>query len=81
MDEAVAGKQFLANANWNRWLVSENEYSRLSTENYGMVKLGWKAKKVNCCYAREDLHVQLSYSILLIVAGTLLVLCFRTLGF
>jgi hypothetical protein len=40
-----------------RWLVGKTEYEELRKANHGIVRIGWKANKLNCCSSRKDLHV------------------------
>jgi hypothetical protein len=47
--------------------VSKAEYEELRKANHGIVRIGWKANKLNCCSSRKDLHVFIpSYNILMI---------------
>lgn len=40
-----------------RWLISKSEYEDLGKVNNGVIKIGWKTNKLNCCSTRKDLHV------------------------
>jgi hypothetical protein len=55
VDEGMSSASPTAN---NRWLVSKTEYEELQKANRGIVKIGWKANKLNCCSPRKDLHVR-----------------------
>jgi hypothetical protein len=56
MDVVDEGTSFCFWVN-RRWLVGKTEYDELRKANHGIVRIGWKANKLNCCSSRKDLHV------------------------
>jgi hypothetical protein len=62
MDGVGEGTSFCFWVN-GRWLVGKTEYDELRTANHGIVRIGWKANKLNCCSSRKDLHVFVRFTV------------------